>query len=595
MIVLMRTALLLVLSGCSGGSSTGGGDAVAPEPDQAPAELAKLGKVRHSWDPEVGDKSVPADLGGPGFTGEGWLTHDEVYQIANPEAPQGGSMTMPLPDWPATLRIAGENYNTAFVYEVRPLLYDTLLDLDSVTLDFAPRLATHWWISEDRQTYRFRINPAARWSDGEEITAEDVVATYDLLMDPTLRDPSAILTYGKLDRPVAKSKYIVEVTAKEDNWRNFLYFAGSMAILPAHQIKGLKGSDYLDRYQFAYTATSGPYEVKADAIDMGNSITVTRRADWWGEPNPAWDGWYNIGTLKYVVVKDPQLQFEKIKKHELDYMFVPKAQWWAEDIPALDSVQRGLLVPRKFYTDAPIGTSGIALNTQRPPLDDPKVRRALLLLYDRPTMIEKVFFGEYEPLTSYYQGGMYANPNNQEYPYDEVGAVELLEEAGWKEKNAEGYRMKDGQELVLNLIYRSQLSERSLTVYQEACKRAGVRLELQLLTPAALFKNVQDKEYQTSEMAWGALLFPNPETSWSSKLADQPANNNITGFADPQVDELLTEYDVRSGSRLVRQIDGILYEQNNYVLGWYSPSQRVLYWNKFGMPAWGVADRRVLG
>ena len=56
-------------------------------------------------------------------------------------------------------------------------------------------------------------------------------------------------------------------------------------------------------------------------------------------------------------------------------MAVQKAQWWAEDIPSLDAVRRGLLVPRKFYTDAPIGLSGLAINLTRPPLDDVRIGR----------------------------------------------------------------------------------------------------------------------------------------------------------------------------------------------------------------------------
>ena len=168
---------------------------------------------------------MSAEDGGPGFTGEGWLTRTEVSQVANPEAPQGGEMSKFLLDWPATLRMHGANNNTAFNYEVSELLYMSLLDLDKVTLDFAPSLATHWWISEDKQTYRFRINPAAKWSDGTPVTADDIVATFEMMMDPSLKDPSSILTFGKLETPVAKSKYIVEVKAKEDNWRNFLYFS----------------------------------------------------------------------------------------------------------------------------------------------------------------------------------------------------------------------------------------------------------------------------------------------------------------------------------------------------------------------------------
>ncbi|MEQ1500749.1 MAG: ABC transporter substrate-binding protein [Myxococcota bacterium] len=584
------------LAGCSGEPTDRAGEVPGAQPTAPvapePAVIDELPTATYRLNPSAGDPAVPAELGGPGFTGEGWLTRLDTAQLGDPNAPQGGTLVTALDDWPATLRLVGENYNSSFNYFASELMYDTLLRSDEITLELAPRLATHWWVSDDKQTYRFRINPEARWSDGAEVTSEDVVATFELLMDPTLRDPSAILVYSKLDPPKAVSKYIVEVHAREDNWRNLMYFA-TQYLLPAHQIANLTGTEYLDKYQFAFTATSGPYEVKPEDIDTGNAITLTRRKDWWGEPNPVWDGWYNIEKFKFAIVKDPQLRFEKIKKHELDFMVVPKAQWWAEDIPALEQVQRGLLVPRKFFTDAPAGTAGLALNQQRPPLDDVQIRKALQLLYDRETMISKLFYDEYEPLTSYFQGSLYQNPANQVIGYDEVAAVALLEQAGWVTKNAEGYRMKDGKELAFTVSYRTPLSERMLTVYQEACQRAGIRLDLQLVTPAAGFKNLQEREYQIGDVTWGGLLTPNPETNWSSKLAAEKGNNNVTGFWDSQVDGLLNqydrEYDVQRRVQIIQQIDAVLYEKAPYVLGWYAPAQRVLYWNKFGMPPWGTA------
>ena len=78
------------------------------------------------------------------------------------------------------------------------------------------------------------------------------------------------------------------------------------------------------------------------------------------------------------------------------------------------------------------------------------------------------------------------------YEYEELTAVELLEQAGWTEQNSDGYRVKDGEELGFALTYRSPLSERWLTVYQEACKKAGIRLELQLLTNTSHWKNVRE-------------------------------------------------------------------------------------------------------
>jgi microcin C transport system substrate-binding protein len=548
-------------------------------------------EVEYTLNPQAGDASVSAELGGPGFTGEGWETNLTFPAIGQPGAPKGGSMTVYMPDWPATLRMIGKDSNTSFNYAVSGQAYMGLLDLHPTTLEYIPRLATHWKISEDKSTYTFRINPEARWSDGTPITAQDVIASWQIRVDETLLDPSANHTYSKLEEPKALSPYIVEVTVKEESWRNFLYFS-VMSVFPAAEVGTITGEEYLDKYQFDYVAFSGPYEVKEENIVTGQAITVTRRDDWWAADNPAFSGMFNIDEFKHIVVKDINLAFEKLKKGELDYMAVPKAQWWAEVMPELDQVDRGLLVMRKFYNDDPIGTSGIAINMDRKPLDDVRVRKALQFLYDRPTMIEKLFFNEYEALNSYWQGGTYQNPDNEMIPYDEIAAVELLEAAGWTEVGDDGVRVKDGQRLSFNLSYRSALSERGLTVFQESAKRAGIELELQLLTPASGWKNMREKEYELMSTAWGAIIFPNPESSWHSRLADMVDNNNVTAFRSERVDELCdiydTEYDVQKRIDIIREMDGIIYNEHPYILGWYGPAQRVAFWNKYDMPEWGI-------
>ncbi len=601
----MVAAVLAFLVGCGGGTpapkkTDAGPKATEPMPADPAVAATELPKVVPVFDAKAGDPSVSAEQGGPGFTGEGWKTAAFVYGLGEPTAPQGGSLRTPMLDWPATLRLTGENSNTQVNYAIATMAGESLLGHDPVTNELVPGIASHWQVSEDQSTYRFRIDPRAHYSDGTPITAEDVVATWRLMMSPGLREPSNLLVFGKFEEPKALSRYIVEVVTKERNWRNLDYFGAGMIIMPAKELGTLtdkspdwqaSGEAYLNKYQFAYPVMSGAYLVKPEDIKTGESVTLTRNRSWWREADPVMDGWYNLERITFVTVKDSQLAFEKVKKGELDYYVVAKAQWWAEDIPAMDDVKRGLLAPRKFYTAVPVGTSGLALNTERPPLDDDNVRLALQHLYDRETFIDKLFFHEYEPITSYFQGSTYSNPDNKPFAYDEVTAVELLEKSGWTEKNADGFRVKDGKELKFTVSYRGQLSERYLTLYQESCKRAGIRLELQLLNDSTAWKNITERAYEIQEMAWGALVVPNPETTWASSLADQKDNNNVTAFRNARVDELLKAYDAETEPAkrvaIIREIDGIVYQQHPYVLGWFSPAQRILYTNKYGMPRWG--------
>jgi microcin C transport system substrate-binding protein len=591
----------VTLVACRGMGSKEG----APRPEQnpamppahaspaAPAHDVNIPMVTYAWDPQAGDPSVPAELGGPGFSGVGWETRMTYPAHGDARAVKGGSMTIFTPDWPATLRMIGKDWNSTVNFAMKQLCYESLLALHPATQEWTPGLATHWQVSEDKTTYRYRINPKARFWDGTEVTAQDVVASFKLLMDPTLLEPSSTMTFAKFHDPVALSKYVVEVKVKEPNWRNFLYFSdGALAIFPAKDIS-MGGKAYLEKYQFAFHPGTGGYWVRPEDVRMGESVTLRRRTDYWDEGNPAGVGLGNIDAITWVVVKDPALAFEKVKKGELDYYQIPKAQWWAEELPKVDVVQRGLLVRRKFYTHAPHGANGLAINMARPPLDDVRVRKALCHLLDRPTMIEKLYFDEYAPLKSYYPGGEYENPDNVMVSYDEVAAVELLEQAGWTTVGEDGYRVKDGKVLGFTVQYGTPLSERSLTIYQEACKRAGIRLELQLLTPASRWKNIREKEYELSDQPWSGLFYPNPETSFHGRLAKEKDNNNVTGFSDPRVDELCARYDKSYDHAervaIIRELDGIVFAAHPYVLEWYNPAQRVVYWNKFSMPPWGSA------
>ena len=148
------------------------------------------------------------------------------------------------------MRVLGQNSSQVLNSRtILALCYQGLLSQHPTTLEFIPALASHWKISDDKMTFEFRINPDARWWDGRQVTSEDVIATWDLRMDETILSPAEQITYGKFERPVAKSKYLVSVKSKTVNWRNFLYFS-TMALHPHHILKDLDGTAFLEEYAF---------------------------------------------------------------------------------------------------------------------------------------------------------------------------------------------------------------------------------------------------------------------------------------------------------------------------------------------------------
>jgi microcin C transport system substrate-binding protein len=584
---LLFAAMVLTIAGC--GNKSNPEPAAGPSAPTAPAGPVSMNKADYPVFPDAdagADPSVPAEQGGKGFTGKGWETNTDFDFIGDPHAVKGGVFRDDVPDFPGTLRLEGPEANTVFNQEVAGTAYESLLTLHPTTLKYIPSLASHWQISPDKLTYRFRINPNARFSDGAPVTSEDVVASYDFRMDKTLQAPMNELIYGKLNRPVAESKYIVRVQSKELNWRTFLYFSG-MAILPAHILNTVNGDKYLKEYNFKILPGTGPYTVLDSDVVKGDSITVRRRKDYWAEKARANVGMNNFDELHFVVVRDDNLAFEKFKKGELDVFQVSRARQWVEDLD-FDNIQRGLVQKRKVYNNYPQGVEGLALNTRVAPLDDIRVRKALALLLDRRELLEKIMFNQYVPLTSYNPNTPYENPDNPKNQYNPEMALKLLSDAGWSSHDTQGRLTKGGNPLQIEVLYTTKTFEPHLTVYQEDLRKVGITLNLRLITPETQFQMVNERHFQMAIMAWTGQIFPDLESQWHSTLADVNNTNNITGFKNARVDEILAAYDkmfdVQDRIRAVREMDGILANAYEYILLWDAPYTRIIYWNKFGTP-----------
>ncbi len=529
---------------------------------------------------------VSAEMGGEGFTGEGWTSNFDYESTADSRGEVGGSLTWCFPGFPSTVRPLGKDSNSWINNIIQGLIYESMIGFHSTTIDVVPSLATHWKISEDKRTFMFRLDPKGRFADGSRITTEDVLATWKLRTDPTILFPSSNITYGYFEEPELISPYIIKVHTKELNWRLFIYFGG-MAILPAKYIEHLTGTDYLREYQFKMVPGSGVYTLTPEDIDKGRSITVRRRNDYWDKDNPKGKGASNFEKMKFVFIPEDRLRFEKFKKGEFDIYVVGRAQWWVEETD-FENVQRGLVQKRKIFNDEPQGIAGLVFNTREKPFDDKRMRKAFVHLVNREKLIAELFYDEYLFLDSYYPGGIYANPDNPKYRFDPALSVKLLEECGWKERNRDGWLVNDkGGMLEFDLVFTAGF-DRILTVLQEDFQRVGIKLNLKELTPATAFKMAMERKFKIHWQNWGGLLFPNPETSYASWFADSLNTNNLGGLKNDRIDELLkvynVEFDQQNRIDIIREIDGILMDEYIYALGWYAPFTRILYWNKFGMP-----------
>ncbi len=537
----------------------------------------------------------PADVP---FDAAEWTTATDYEPIGDPRAIKDDGdrpFRMVWASFPPTLRTDGPNSNLTQLSIMHGLMFESLVQLHPETEEFIPCLASYWRIEDNEdgktQTFWFRINEKARWADGSPVTAADVYYSFWHRIQQDRKDPSNVMVFDSgYEMPEIVDRLTIKVTTKKIGWRLFLYFGG-MSIYPADECS-IPGDRYLDEYNWKLMKGTGPYRLASEKdLKKGESLTLTRRGDWWAEDEPWARNTYNFRRIRFSVITDREIEYEKFKKGELDWFLVGRAQRWVEDIPKEPLIQRGLIQKRKIYNEAPQGYSGFAFNMRRPPFDDRRVRLAFAHLFNREQLIEKLFFNQYEPINSLMPGRDWgAGDENEMIHFDPDRALELLAEAGYKERDADGYLVgPDGKRLSVTLPFGNQGWERIWLPVKEDYEAAGIEFELKLLDPSTLIKLIDDRQFTIYFQSWGALLFPNLETSFSSKLADQFANNNLCGYKNPKVDALFPKYDVefdrKKQKEITRELDRLICADIPYAFGWYARYKRLLYWPRYGHPA----------
>jgi microcin C transport system substrate-binding protein len=578
--MIMFSGSLLVISGCGGPASV----------EEAPAPAAALTTAPADTAPKpITSEVVTAEQGGEGFTGIGWQTSTDFDPIGDSRAVKGGRYREFIIDFPKTFRMAGPESSTDPVSMIGDGLYESLLMLHPTTLEYVPSLATHWQISDDKRTFRFRINPAARFANGEPVTAEDVIASWSFITDKTLQDPSRNAQFSRFEPPVAESKYIVSVKAGKPDWRNLKDFATVLLIYPSSSLKGLTGAEYLKKYNYDFLPGTGPYAVGAADVKKGQSFTLRRRKDYWAETDRRNIGLNNFDEVRVTVVSDQALAFEMFKKGDLDFFFVNQSRVWLQEMD-FDAVQRGLIQKVRVFNDKTPPFQAFAMNTRRPPLDDLRVRKALTLLLDRRKIIEQLYRNEYLPLNTFFPQKGFGNPGNPENLYAPQEALQLLAEAGWSSRDIQGRLTKAGKPLELQMLYDGPNIERVLTIYQEDLKKAGITLGLERVsfeTKVQLTR--KDRQFDMAYVGQSFPTLPDPEPDWHPRLADLKDNGNLPGFKDPRMIALMDKYastfDSKKRIPIIRELDEVMTGQYHYVLTWTAPFLRLAYWNKFGQPA----------
>lgn len=546
------------------------------------------------------------------------------YGYVNPDAPKGGILN----------GIATGTFDSFNPFIVRGsaaaglrafgggLPYDTLMAQSTEEPGTSyPLIAEAFKYPGDYSSTTYRIDPRARFHDGEPVTAEDVVWSFETLK---ANHPLYNQYFHNVTEAVIVSEREVEFRFDQKNNRELPHIMGDMPVLPKHWWEGTDASGKkrdISAPTLESPLGSGPYRIKS--FKPGSEIVWELVPDYWGKDLAVNIGRNNFGERRYTYFLDENAAWQGFTKGGLDDFRVEnRSQKWATEynFPAFEA---GDVLKKAFPQSAGDPMQGFALNTRREKFADRRVREALTWAFDFESMNRTLFYDLYKRTDSYFEGGELASsglPEGRELEIleeyrgripDEVfekpftlpvytgdnredrahlsRAFQLLKEAGYKRK---GSRLvgPDGKVFAIEFLGRDPSAGRVVGPYIEQLRKLGIDASLRVIDPNQYVNRFRTFDYDVVTVVLPQSQSPGNEQRefWSSAAADAVGSRNAAGIKDPVIDELVDRVIfAKDRAELVattHALDRVLLWNFYVVPQWHNPDIWMAWWDKFGMP-----------
>jgi microcin C transport system substrate-binding protein len=508
---------------------------------------------------------VPADVP----TDLIWQNGMDQPDIGDPRARKGGTLRRFIPNFPATIRPFGDNSNNEFRGELYDNIDIPLVAAHPETLQAIPGLANEWAVSADGRTVYFRLNPAARYSDGVPVTARDFLVAAYLRVSDDIFNPFDKQHYREDFAQLAiYDDHTLSVSLPETRIGPVL-FAGALTPSPP-QFYADYGPDYSERYQWAFPPTTGAYQVPPGGIAKGASITQTRVKDWWARDLKYYRYRFNPDQLVNTVIRDESKAFELFRAGELDTFYLTRPDLWYEKCE-IKEVFSGYIERTTFFTRYPLIPRGLYLNVRKPPLDNRDVRVGLHHALNWQKVINVMFRGDYQRLNVFNEGyAIYSDPSIKARPYSIAAARAAFAKAGYTTEGPDGILIKpDGTRLTSSVSYPIiPQYDTMFAILREEAKACGFELRLDRLEFTVSYKKEMLKQYEMDFSSWvidpiipNFYEFLHSINAIDAKGNPKPQTNNFFVWARADTDELCdlvrtgrTEEEVRDASWKLQQI-----------------------------------------
>ncbi|MGD9867852.1 MAG: extracellular solute-binding protein [Hyphomicrobiales bacterium] len=552
----------------------------------------------------LGEPAYPADF--------------KHFDFVNPDAPKGGTVRLHS--------IGTFDSLNQFIVKGNAegrigLIYDTLMagSADEPSTEYG-LIAESVSYPEDFSSVTFRLRKEARFHDGEPVKPEDVVYSLDAIRNVS---PGFAFYYKNVEKAEKTGENEVTFHFDVKGNRELPLIVGQLPVLPMHYWTGKDAngaSRDLSKTTLEPPLGNSVYRVKE--VQAGRYVVYERVKDYWGKDLPVYRGQWNFDEIRVEYFRDATVAFEAFKAGQIDYYVDNSSKNWATayDIP---QVAKGWIRKQEIKLDIPAPMQSFAFNIRRGKFSDARVRQAFNLAFDFEGSNERLFYGQYERVSSYFENTEMAArglPQGRELEIlnevkDEVPpevftqefrnpatpdqgalrknlreAAKLLREAGYEVKNGVLTDSRSREKFTVEFLLQSPLFERIVNPYAQNLKRLGIESSIRIVDSSQYRQREDSFDFDIVVGVFPQSHSPGNEQRefWGSEAADREGSRNIIGIKNPAVDKLIDKVIfARSREELVaacRALDRVLLWNHYVVPQWYSPFSRVAYWNRYGQP-----------
>jgi len=435
-------------------------------------------------------------------------------------------------------------------HSISGLIFNGLVKYDR-DLNIVGDLAESWDISKDGLVITFRLRKGVRWHDGQPFTAEDVLFTYRLTIDP--KTPTAYAgDFLKVKKAEVLDSHTFRVTYDKPFAPALMSWGSS--VMPKHL---MEGTDVTKSPLARHPIGTGPYRFKE--WKTGQKIALVYNPDYF-EGRPFIDG------RVMRIIPDMATMFLELRARGIDQMGLTPLQYTRQ------TENRYFRSHFRKYRYLSFSYTYLGFNLQNPMFADRRVRQALAYAVNKEELIDGILLGLGKEATGPFKPGTWQyNADVKRYPYDPNKARELLAEAGWRDTDGDGILDRKGQRFEFELLVNqgNEVRAKTAEIVQRRLAETGISVKIRIIEWAAFIKEfINKRRFDAVILGWTIPMDPDLYDVWHSSKTG-PSELNFVTYKSEEVDALLEKgrgtFDRAERKRCYDRIQEILAEDQPYI------------------------------